>query len=75
MVPLFAARVADLRIGDRVLVTCTHCRHETELPVTLLRERCRPSDFVKHLGLRFRCTHCARKGAELDARHALGHFG
>jgi hypothetical protein len=74
MVPIYAARVADLRQGTFIVARCMHCRHEAELAVTMLRQRLRLTACVKHLGARFRCTECGRKGAELDTRGALGHF-
>jgi hypothetical protein len=75
MVPLYAARVADLRMGSRVAARCRSCGHVAELPVASLRERLPGHEFVKHLGPQFRCQTCGSKGAELDARRALGHFG
>ena len=75
MVALYIARVADLRHGRAVSVTCRRCGHVAEIAATVLRARLPPFAFVKHLGPRFRCQLCGHKGAELDARHALGHFG
>jgi Na+-translocating ferredoxin:NAD+ oxidoreductase RNF subunit RnfB len=40
-----------------------------------LRERLPRATFVKSLGPQFRCTECGFKGAEVDARRALGHLG
>jgi hypothetical protein len=40
-----------------------------------LRERLSRNAFVKHLGPEFRCTACGNKGANVDARHALGYHG
>jgi hypothetical protein len=68
MVPLYSARVADLRVGRFVGVTCKHCGHLAELPVVVLRERLPRDAFIKHLGPQFRCGECHRKGAEVDAR-------
>jgi hypothetical protein len=75
MVPLYAARVSDLRVGRFVAVTCRHCGHLAELPVMRLREKLAPSTFIKDLGPQFRCRECHRKGAEVDARGALGYYG
>jgi hypothetical protein len=75
MVPLYIARVADLRVGRFVAVTCRHCGHLAEIPVILLREKLSLHEFVKHLGPRFRCQKCHQKGAEVDARGALGYYG
>ena len=75
MVPLYAARIADLRPGSEVLLTCRACGHAAALPAILLRQRLGNDLLVKHLGRQFRCTRCGGKGAALDARRALGHFG
>ena len=68
MVPLYAARVEDLRIRCFVGVTCRHCGHLAELAVVRLREKLAPYRFIKHLGPELRCRACHRKGAEVDAR-------
>jgi predicted nucleic-acid-binding Zn-ribbon protein len=73
MTPLYLARIADLRHDSFVAVTCRGCGHVAELPVSQLRRRLAPNLFVKRLGPQFRCRQCGRKGAELDARKALGH--
>ena len=75
MVPLYVARVADLRRGRAVSVTCRGCGHVAELAVDELRKLLAPSELVKHLGPRFRCRRCGHKGAVVDARRALGHYG
>jgi hypothetical protein len=75
MVPLYIARVADLRVGTMVGVTCRKCGHLAEVPTLTLRERLPRDEFVKQIGVRFRCQHCGHKGAEVDARNALGYFG
>jgi hypothetical protein len=75
MVPLYVARVADLRIGRFVAVTCRRCGHVAELPVVHLKDRLPRNELVKHLGPRFRCRQCHHKGAEVDARSALGYYG
>ncbi len=74
MVPLYIARIADLRPGAYVSVTCRACGHVAELAALQLRERLPRETFVKHLGPQFRCAKCGRRGAILDARRALGHF-
>jgi predicted nucleic-acid-binding Zn-ribbon protein len=73
MVPLYLARIADLRHGRVVAVTCRGCGHVAEMAVSQLRQRLAPGLFVKHLGPQFRCRRCGCKGAEIDARLALGH--
>jgi hypothetical protein len=75
MVPLFAARVADLRQGHYVVATCGACAHQGEVAVVVLRLRLNASMFVKRLGRTFRCTQCGHRGATIDARRALGHYG
>jgi hypothetical protein len=49
--------------------------HVAELPVIYLRERLSPHAFIKTLGPQFRCRECRHKGAEVDARGALGYYG
>jgi hypothetical protein len=75
MVPLYVARVADLRYGKSLSVTCRHCGHVAEIAVSWLRPLLPLRGFVKHLGPHFRCRQCGHKGAEIDARRALGHYG
>ncbi|MDB5410270.1 MAG: hypothetical protein JWL84_5182 [Rhodospirillales bacterium] len=75
MIPLYVARVADLRVGTLVGVTCRNCGHVAEIASAVLRERLPPYSFVKQLGPQFRCQSCGVKGADVDARRALGHYG
>jgi hypothetical protein len=75
MVPLYAARVENLRIGRFVGITCKHCGHLAELPVVRLKEKLAPYQFTRDLGPQFRCRECHQKGAEVDARGTLGYFG
>jgi predicted RNA-binding Zn-ribbon protein involved in translation (DUF1610 family) len=75
MVPLYIARVADLRVRQAVSITCRSCGHVAELAAIQLRERLPRDAFIKHLGPQFRCQLCGHKGAEVDARRALGHYG
>jgi hypothetical protein len=75
MVPLYIARVADLRVGTLVGVICRSCGHLAEVPSVVLRGRLHADEFVKHLGPQFRCKLCNSKGADVDARRALGHYG
>jgi hypothetical protein len=75
MVPLYIARVADLRVEFFVMVTCRSCGHQSEVSAITLRERLPRDAFVKHIGMRFRCQRCGRKAAEVDARRALGFYG
>jgi hypothetical protein len=57
------------------MVTCRFCGHQSEVSAITLRERLPPDEFVKHIGMRFRCNQCGRRGAEVDARRALGYYG
>lgn len=75
MVPLYVARVSDLRVGHTVSLTCGACGHVAELPATILRDRLPLSAFIKSLGWEFRCQQCGHKCAEVDARRALGFCG
>ena len=75
MVPLYIARVVDLRFGKSISVRCRACGHVAELSAATLREKLPRDAFIKHLGPQFRCWLCGHKGAELDARRALGHYG
>jgi hypothetical protein len=75
MVPLYIARIADLRVGTKVGVICQKCGHLAEVSALTLRERLPRDEFVKHIGVRFRCQRCGHKGAQIDARGALGYFG
>jgi len=75
MIPRYIARVADLRVGQAVSIRCRACGHVAEVAATQLRERFPRDASVKHLGPQFRCQLCGHKGAEVDARRALGHHG
>jgi DNA-directed RNA polymerase subunit RPC12/RpoP len=75
MVPLYLARVADLRVGRFIALRCRRCGHRAEITVMTLRERLARDAFVKQLGHQFRCTACGHKGAAIDARHALAYDG
>jgi hypothetical protein len=75
MVPLYVVRIADLRVGRMVDVVCQKCGHVAEVRALTLRERLPRDEFVKHIGIRFRCQRCGHKGANVDAPGVLGHFG
>ena len=65
MVPLYAARVADLGPGDFVKVECTACRHEELLPADRLRIKglpLPPYTPVLDLEPRLRCRECDARG-------------
>jgi predicted alpha/beta-hydrolase family hydrolase len=72
-----SAPVKLLRIegAGMVAVKCRSCGHVAELPVTKLKAKLSPNEFVKHLGAQFRCQRCNHKGAEVDATRALGYYG
>jgi hypothetical protein len=55
--------------------TFEDCGHVAEVSTMILRERLPPHGFVKQIGPLFRCLACGHKGADVDARHALGHYG
>jgi hypothetical protein len=57
MVPLYAAQVQDLEVGDIVEFKCRACGHTAELPPNaLLRELgLAPTDKVLDLERRLRC--------------------
>ena len=61
--PLYAARIEDLRLGDFVKVDCAACHHVALLtPEALLRVGLSPAAKVLDLKGRLRCRGCGRKG-------------
>jgi hypothetical protein len=74
LVPLYVARVADLRIGSFVAITCRRCGHVAEIAEVHLRERLPWDSFVKHLGPQFRCQRCRHKGAKVYPKRTLAHY-
>jgi hypothetical protein len=63
MLPLYAARIEDLRPGDFVKVDCADCHHVALLtPEALLRAGLTPAAKVLGLKGRPRCRGCGRKG-------------
>jgi hypothetical protein len=63
MLPLYAARIADLGQGDFVKVDCAACHHVALLtPTALLRVGLSPAAKVLDLKGRLRCRGCVRKG-------------
>jgi hypothetical protein len=63
MLPLYAARIEDLGLGDFVKVDCAACHHVALLtPEALLRARLIPATKVLDLKARLRCRGCGRKG-------------
>jgi hypothetical protein len=63
MLPLYLARIEDLRPGDLVKVDCAACRHVALLtPAFLLRLGLSPSAKVLDLKARVRCRGCGARG-------------
>jgi hypothetical protein len=63
MLPLYAARIEDLRLGDFVKVDGAACHHVALLtPEALLRVGLSPAAKVLDLKGRLRCRGCGRKG-------------
>jgi hypothetical protein len=61
MLPLYLARIEDLRHGDLVKVDCAACQHVAALtPEFLLRARAQPAEL--DLKERVRCRGCGAKG-------------
>jgi ribosomal protein S27E len=74
-VPLHAARVADLKRGRHIRVSCRTCGNEGAVSVTIVRSKFPADEFVKWIGgrKRFICSRCNGRYAAIDARPALGH--
>lgn len=63
MLPLYAARIADLGSGDFVKVDCAACHHVALLtPQALAKAGLSPAAKVLDLKTRLRCRGCGRKG-------------
>ena len=65
MVPLYAARVQDLGLGDFVSVSCIACGHDQLLTADQLRVKglaLPPYTPILDLERRFRCRECDAKG-------------
>jgi hypothetical protein len=63
MVPLYAARVFDLKPGDFVVVDCGGCGHDGLIhPSALPSLGLGPDERVIDLALRMRCRECDAKG-------------
>jgi hypothetical protein len=63
MLPLYAARIEDLGLGEFVKVDCTGCHHVALLtPEALLRAGLSLAAKVLDLKGRLRCRGCGRKG-------------
>ena len=64
MVPLYAARIEDLKPGDFVVAECSACGHTIAIPHTGLVHGLRllPTDRVLDLTPRLRCRECDARG-------------
>jgi hypothetical protein len=63
VLPLYAARIEDLRHGDFVKIDCAACHHVALLtPQALLRAGLSHAAKVLDLKRRLRCRGCGRKG-------------
>ena len=65
MVPLYAARIEDLGVGDFVQVRCIACGHDELIPKTSLLLhglRLPPTTLVLDLEPRLRCRECDARG-------------
>jgi ribosomal protein S27E len=66
MLPLYAARIEDLGLGDFVKVDCATCHHVAVLaPEFLLRLGLNPQTKVLDLKERVRCRGCGKRGRAL----------
>ena len=63
MLPLYAARIEDLGLGDFVKVDCAACHHVAVLaPEFLVRLGLSPQTKVLDLKERVRCRGCGARG-------------
>jgi hypothetical protein len=63
MVPLYAARMGDLKPGDLVLVECGACGHDGLIhPSALPSLGLGPDERIVDLAPRLRCRECDAKG-------------
>lgn len=63
MVPLYSARIDDLRSGDFVVVECGACGHDALIhPSALPSLGLGPDERVVDLAPRLRCRECDLKG-------------
>ena len=66
MVPLYAARVSDLKPGDFVVVECGDCGHDGLIhPSAIPSLGLGPDERVVDLATRLRCRECDAKGTAL----------
>lgn len=64
MVPLYSARIEDLKPGDTVVIQCEACGHTVAIPHTGLVHGLRlpPAEKVLDLAPRLRCRECDARG-------------
>jgi hypothetical protein len=62
MVPLYAARVEDLREGQFVGVICENCGHAADVAVQAIQARMSGRSFVSHIDRRLKCDKCGKSG-------------
>ncbi len=64
MMPLYAARIEDLKSDDVMLVECGACGHTTAIPHCGLLQglRLQPTEKVLDLAPRLRCRECDARG-------------
>jgi hypothetical protein len=75
MVPLYAARVADLGPGDFVKIECIACGHNELIPPSALSQGLRLPPYTPVLDLepRLRCRECDARGkAMVSIKWAAG---
>jgi hypothetical protein len=69
MVPLYAARVEDLKTGDFVVLNCAYGHEALIHPVMLPSLGLKPQDRILDLERRLRCLECdARRKAIVSIR-------
>jgi len=74
IVPLYAARVENLRPGTFVGVICDACGHSAHVASETIQDRLPGSEPIKYLDKKLRCDSCGERGnVIIDARRALGY--
>jgi len=74
VVPLYAARVEDLRPGSFVGVICDACGHSSHVASETIQNKLPGSEPIQYLGIKLRCEACGERGRViLDVRRALGY--
>jgi hypothetical protein len=74
LVPMYAARVADLRAGTFVSVICDACGHSAHVAAEAIQDRLPGFEPIKYLDAKLRCDACGERGnVVVDCRRALGY--